>query len=82
MIYIDHYGEKIRFENADDAIDFLQKSKQELFKKEYSRDCDKCVWQHSISCFFSSGTEHGSIRYPEDYWGNKEYCRQCYIFLL
>lgn len=50
MIYIEHYGERIRFENVDDAIDFLQKSKQGLFKKEYSPDCDKCVWQHSISC--------------------------------
>ena len=50
MIYIYHNGEKIRFENADDAIDFLQKSKQELFKKEVSRDCNKCVWQYSISC--------------------------------
>ena len=50
MIYIYSNGERIRFENSDDAIDFLQKSKQGVFKKEFSLDCDKCVWQFNISC--------------------------------
>lgn len=50
MIYIDHNGEKIRFDDADSAIAYLQKYKKELFKKEFLHNCDKCVWQHTLSC--------------------------------